>query len=273
MLPTVSFAGHEISRLIIGGNPFSGNSHVSAEMDREMIDYFSTENIKRALFRCIENGINAMQLRGDRHITRIIHEFRREGGRMHWIAQTASELGDFQGGLNAIMNFDPIAIYLHGSITDELFKAGDFEGIRRRLEAIRRTGAFTGIGTHMPEVVEYADENFDVDFHMTSVYNLSKIHRVSSAVTGRPNSGEPFDDEDREVMYRAVRKTEKPCLVFKILGSTRLCGTPGEVREAFREAFENIKPIDSVVVGMFPRDRDQLAENAGFVREILNSGI
>jgi hypothetical protein len=45
MLPTVPFGRHRISRLIVGGNPFSGNSHVSRDMDDEMMDYFSTENI------------------------------------------------------------------------------------------------------------------------------------------------------------------------------------------------------------------------------------
>ena len=45
-LPTVRLGGHEVSRLIIGGNPFSGNSHFSAEWDNDMLDYFTTENIK-----------------------------------------------------------------------------------------------------------------------------------------------------------------------------------------------------------------------------------
>ena len=40
------------------------------------------------------------------------------------------------------------------------------------------------------------------------------------------------------------------------------------MRAAFARAFESIKPTDAVVVGMFPRDSDQVAENAAIVREV-----
>ena len=270
MLPTISFAGRQVSRLIIGGNPFSGNSHVSSQMDEEMMNYFTVENIKKALFNCMKNGINTVQARGDRHITRILREFRQEGGDMHWIAQTASET--VSGGLNEIMKYGPIAIYHHGTVTDSLYKEKKYDKIQRNLRAIRETGKWTGLGTHMPEVVEYAEaEGWDIDFYMTSIYNLSRTDRVSSAVTGKANEDEVFDDGDRALMYEAIRKTEKPCLVFKILGATRRCGTPDSVKSAFEEAFINIKPIDAIVVGMYPNATDQITENAFITSEILKN--
>ena len=269
LLPTVPFGPYKITRLIVGGNPFSGNSHVSREMDGEMMDYFNTANIKKTLFGCQENGVNAMQLRADRHLTRVIREYRQEGGSMQWIAQTCPELGDFAGGVRGAMEYKPIAIYHHGTVADNLFKAGDIDEIKKRLAAIRATGALVGLGTHMPELVEYSEEHgFDVDFYMTCVYNLSKVQRQSSSVTGVANRGEPFDDEDREIMYRTIRKTSKTCLAFKILGATRRSATPADVENAFREAFENIKPCDAVVVGMFPKHSDQARENADIVRRI-----
>jgi len=36
MLPTVKIGSTEVYRLIVGGNPFSGNSHFSEEMDWQM---------------------------------------------------------------------------------------------------------------------------------------------------------------------------------------------------------------------------------------------
>ena len=80
MLPTIRIGETDITRLIVGGNPFSGNSHVDEKLDWSMRDYFTTQRIKDTLFRCQENGINAMLLRGDMHIMRIIHEFRQDGG-------------------------------------------------------------------------------------------------------------------------------------------------------------------------------------------------
>ena len=52
-LPTADFFGHAVSRLICGGNPFSGFSHVSAELDREMIELL--KNVEFLLqFVCLE---------------------------------------------------------------------------------------------------------------------------------------------------------------------------------------------------------------------------
>ncbi|MCK4374176.1 MAG: hypothetical protein KAX19_02570 [Candidatus Brocadiae bacterium] len=48
-----------------------------------------------------------------------------------------------------------------------------------------------------------------------------------------------------------VRQVDKPCLAFKIMVASRNCGSPDQVRQAFRRAFELIKPTDAVVVGMF----------------------
>ncbi len=270
MLPTVKLGEYEITRLIIGGNPFSGNSHVSNELSEEMEDYFTTENVKKTLFRCEECGINTMQLRGDKHIFRIMREYRSEGGKMHWIAQTAPEFQPYENNIRQIIKNKPIAIYHHGTTTDALFKKGEYEEIKRRLKIIRETGKQVGLGTHMPKVIEYAEENkWDVDFYMACVYNISKIDRVSSAITGKMNQEEPFDDEDRVIMYKTIRSTDKPCLAFKILGATRKCQSSETVRQAFAEAFENIKPIDSIVVGMFPKFKDQVYENSKITQEIL----
>ena len=133
MLPTIRLGAADISRLIIGGNPFSGNSHMSSELDNEMEDYFTTENIKKTLYRCNECGINAMQLRGDKHIFRIMREFRLEGGKMHWVAQTAPEMQSFEGNIAQMMKNDPAAIYHHGTVTDMLFKDGQFDELKNKV--------------------------------------------------------------------------------------------------------------------------------------------
>jgi len=39
------------------------------------------------------------------------------------------------------------------------------------------------------------------------------------------------------------------------------------VREAFKFAFTNIKPIDGVIVGMFPRYSDEVAFNVQATRD------
>ena len=270
LLPTIRLGDCDISRLIIGGNPFSGNSHVSAQLDAEMEDYFTTDNVKATLWRCVELGMNTMQLRGDKHIFRILREFRLEGGQMHWIAQTASEMRSFEGNVNQIVSNQAAAIYHHGTTTDSLFKAGEFKQLQDRLTVLRATGKPVGLATHMPEVIEYAEEErWDIDFYMCSVYNLSKEDRVSSAITGIANKDERFDPGDPALMYKAIRNTKKPCLAFKILGASRRCESSDTVRQAFREAFNGIKSTDAVIVGVFPRDKDQVAENVQITKDVL----
>ena len=270
-LPQIDFCGQSVSRLVIGGNPFSGNSHQNAQMDAEMEDFFTTQRIKDTLYQCLRNGINTAQMRGDKHIMRVLREFRLEGGAIHWIGQTAPEMTPYEQNVRLIQRNGAFALYHHGTVTDALFKAGEYAEIERRLSVIRQSGMAVGLGSHMPEVFEYADaHHWDVDFYMCCVHNLSKVNRVSSSVTGKSNEGEPFDDEDRPLMYEMIRSTSKPCLAFKILGAGRHCATPTDVENAFSEAFHSIKPGDAVIVGMYPRDRDQVTENADIVRRVLN---
>ena len=270
MLPTVSLGKVQITRLVIGGNPFSGNSHISAALDEEMMNFFTTERIKKTLFRCMECGINAVQLRGDRHIMRILREFRAEGGNLHWIAQSASELKSFEGNVKQMAAAGAVAIYHHGTITDQLFKAGEYDELKRRLAEIRKAGLPVGLGTHMPPVIEYAEEHhWDIDFYMACVYNLRRIERESSVVTGKANEEEPFFEEDIPLMYRTIRAVNKPCIAFKILGATRRCQTQETVQAAFAEAFRNIKSSDVVNVGVYPKDIDQVALNAGYTNRAL----
>lgn len=270
MLKTVKFGDSDISRLIIGGNPFSGNSHISVELDEEMENYYTVENIKKTLFSCEENGLNAMSLRSDKHVFRLLREYRNEGGKLQWIAQTVPETAPFESNVRMIMKNDPVAIYHHGTVTDALFKAGEYDELKRRIEILRQTGKPAGLCTHMPHVIEYAEEhNWNADFYMACVYNLSRVDRVSSAITGVANEEEPFFEEDIPVMYKMIRSVDKPCIAFKILGAGRRCDTPETVKHAFKEAFENIKDTDAVLVGMFPKYQNQIAENAKTVAEIL----
>jgi len=272
MIKTVKLSGTDIdiSRMIIGGNIFSGTSHISPAMDNEMEDYYTTENIKKALFHSEECGINTMALRGDKHIFRIIREYRRDGGKLNWIAQTASEMLSFKGNIYQIMQYKPAAIYHHGSITDALFKEKKYDELNDRLKIMRDAGVSVGLCTHMPQVIEYAEEHFDVDYYMACLYNLSRIDRISSAITGKMENGEPFYEEDRQLMYKTIKSVSKQCHAFKILGAGRLCETPEEVENAFKDTFANIKDIDVVIVGMFQKYIDQIKFNSDIVKKILN---
>jgi hypothetical protein len=272
-MPTVRFGDHTLSRLIVGGNPVSGNSHLTAAFNREMIDYFTARNVKKLLADCEQSGITAWQSRGDRHILRLLHEYRQEGGKLDWIAQTASELANLPAHIRNIAALEkPIAIYNHGANTDSLWRSGKIETVREQCKVIRDTGALVGVGTHIPEVVEYVDEKgWDVDFFMTCVYNLSRTPDEASRIAGRPVTDELFWDADREQMLNRVRRTLKPCLIFKVYAATRKCGSPEQMRDALKLVFRYAKPNDAVVIGMFPKYKEQVVENRRLLIEAINA--
>jgi hypothetical protein len=270
-LPQVDFGKHRVGRLMVGGNPVSGNSHISAAASREMADYFTAANTKEMLRRCESAGINVWQSRGDRHIIRLLREYRNDGGRIHWIAQTASEFADIPRNIREIAAAGAIGIYHHGSRTDAWWEAGKIEQARELLKAMRDTGVQVGLGTHIPEVIDYVEsKNWDLDFYMTCLYNLSRPKEETARLAGGAADGELFWDPDREKMLERVRRTRKQCLIFKIYGAGRKCDSEEQMRAAMRLAFRHAKPSDCAIVGMFPKRSEQVEQNCRLLREALS---
>ena len=107
---------------------------------------------------------------------------------------------------------------------------------------------------------------------MACFYNLSRIDRESALVTGAEvrYSEAPFCPEDPPRMCETIRATPRQCLAFKILGAGRRCSTQEDVAAAFKFAFENVKPTDAVVVGVFPKHVDQVGLNVGHALAALS---
>ena len=106
---------------------------------------------------------------------------------------------------------------------------------------------------------------------MSCVYNLSRTNEETSKLAGRPISGEYFHHPDREVMLKRVRQASKQCLIFKVYGATRQCDSRELMLNTLKLAFQYAKPNDVVVIGMFPKYKDQVAENCAFVREAIRA--
>ncbi len=264
--PTVQIGKWTFSRLIVGGNPVSGNSHVSGQLSREMTDYFTAARVKQLLRDCEGAGINTWQSRGDRHIMRLLREYRLEGGKIQWIAQTASEHADIPRNIATIADMRPAGIYHHGTATDRFWEAGKIEQACEMLKVIRQTGVLVGLGTHIPEVIDYVEsKGWDLDFYMACIYNLSRGRAEAEKLAGRPVEGELFWDPDREQMLTRVRQTSKPCLIFKVYAAGRHSDTPERMKAALRLAASYAKPTDCIVIGMFPKYKEQVRENCRLV--------
>ncbi len=269
-LPTIDFFGHRVSRLVCGGNPLSGFSHFSAEMDWDMITWYTMPRIQDLLRECAREGITTVQTRGDRLMMRAYLEHRLGGGTMHWIAQTASEFASLSNNIAEIARYEPIAIYHHGTHTDNAWHQGRIDAILDIVKMIKDRGLPAGVGTHIPEVVEHIESaGWPVDFYMGCLYNLARQYKSAPAAEQDAYARDHFPAGDPARMAKTLRATHKPCLAFKAMAASRNCATPEATRAALRFAYEHIKPTDAVVVGMFQKYRNQVAENAQAVREIL----
>jgi hypothetical protein len=266
----------EVSRLLVGHNPVCGNSHASETMSADMTAYFGQENVV-AMYRHAERlGLRTLVVRGDYERLGHLEMYRRTGGAMNVICQTASEMHDVYRNIRVCAAAGAEGIYHHGTQTDRFWYDGHIDRVKDYLACMRDCGVAVGLCSHRPEVIDYArDRAWDVDFYMCCFYDPGGGRKRESAVVARSSagrSGEAFEEElydaaDRDRMCRTILAVDKPVLAFKILAATRNCATQADVRDAYRYAYSHIKPTDAVAVGFFPKYQDQISLGIRYARE------
>ncbi len=259
MLPTVDFCGLNITRLIIGANPFGGFSHQNERRDQEMLKYYTVDRIKETWARAEAAGINAMVTNNESaHVVQAVREYLKGGGRLKWIAQVNRRLQpDMTAAVNEAVDIGCSAIYFHGAQVEELYKSEDSKTLEKWCATVRSRKIPVGVAGHAPEAHRWVDSLDLVDFHAVCFFDCGSVHE---------KKGEKFRLRDIVPAAETVRAIKKPCIAYKIMGAGRI-----DARMAFDFAFTNIKPTDAVNVGMHRGDNDNMVEeNASIVREILS---
>ena len=260
-LPRVAFGPASISRLILGANPINGGSHLSGFVNRQMRRYFTEENILVLLRRCWELGVNTWQSGGVN--VELWQRFREAHGEMHFLSLAADSPTD-PWPVERLAEAGVLGIAHHGEVTDVMFRTGRLDEGREFCKRVRDTGVQVGVSTHMPAVIEHIEEQgWDIDFYMACVYERHRSREELLELLGHVPIPlrEVYLESDPPRMCEAIRHTSKTCLAFKILAAGRICDSPEQVEAAFRFTFENLKPHDAVIVGMYPEYTDQVAEN------------
>lgn len=266
-LPEVPVGPYSISRLVAGGNPAQGGSHQTRLMNMHMREYFTLDQTVEFLRRCAEQGINTWQTTYSPGVRDALTRFREEGGNMQWICLCAPDEVADNSKFNKVLELKPMAIAFHGEVADKLWRAGKIDTALDTLARIRDAGVLVSLSTHNPDVIEYAEEEgWDTDFYMACVYRKSRDHTELMEIMREVPIGEIYLPSDVPKMCQTISKVPKTCLAFKILAAGRTCDTPEQVRSAFEFTLGHIKPIDAVIVGMYPRYTDQIKENADRVR-------
>src|SRR5262249_45238592 len=123
-LPTVRFGKHEISRLILGSNPFYGYSHAARGLDQHMREWGTPENIVAALQEAEKNGITVFQTNsGDRELSDV-EAHRAKEGKLQVIVLGREKPEE------AANRIHPMAIAHHGEVTDAMFRNQKMDEVR-----------------------------------------------------------------------------------------------------------------------------------------------
>ena len=258
MLPTVNFCGLKVTRLIIGANPFGGFSHQNGERDREMVAYHTPERIEETWRRASAAGINTMITNNETpHVVDTLQDYLEAGGPLQWIGQIANRrTQDMFQAVDRAVEIGAKALFFHGGIVDRLYAERDEQTLRSWVEHARRHSVPVGVAGHAPAVHDWVDTLGLVDFHVVCFFNCGSLHS---------GKGDHFRLADAFAAVECIRRLQKPCIGYKIMGAGRIDATM-----AFEFAFENIKPGDVVNVGMHRGDKDNMVEeNVVTVQRIL----
>jgi hypothetical protein len=251
---TVKIGNVDISRMVLGGNPFSGFSHQSSARDREMLDYYTADRIKETLRKAEAAGVNAFFGRSDRHVRRLMREYWNEGGAIQWVAQTASELGDQVRAVRDAAKDGAVGVYIHGGEVDFWYAQKKFDMFHAALDAMRECGVAAGFAGHLLDAHKWMRDNLELDFQMVCYYDPTdrseNPHHVADAE-------ERWDESERARKAEFIQTLPWPAAHYKVFA-----GGNQPVDEGFRFLAGSMRENDIVCVGHHLGDNpEMIAEN------------
>lgn len=283
LLPTTTLGSYTVTRLIVGSNPMYGYSHFNSLYDQHMREWYTDERIVSVLLACEKAGINTWQASFNYGMKGHIPKLRDAGGKIQFICLAASwhYKEDWPRNPEAVLDgtikcaqvaaeFKPIGVAFHGGATDLLFRAGKIDLVKSYINAVHDMGIMAGISTHNPKILEtLGEKNFNNDFYMAGLHYLTRRPEEWMKEIGTLPLDEGWIASDPPKMAAAIRKVNKPTLVYKVLAAGRKIGSHEEKQKAIDWAYKNIKPIDATIIGIYPRYSDQITETTTIVREVL----
>jgi hypothetical protein len=225
-LPTGRIGKLNISRLIIGGNQFSGWSH-SRDLPylRGLFQAYAThEKIMETFEICEECGVNAMICAASGHLNKFWKE---RGGRIQWIAQVHPKTTDLTSNIKRAIDNGAVGAYVQGGVGDSFVKNGRVDLLGKAVEFIKENGIIAGIGGHSIEVPMAVDKaGIHPDFYMKTLHRddywsaTPKADRVDFNV----DTGSPYDHDNiwsiaPEKTIEFMKTVTKPWIVFKVLAA------------------------------------------------------
>jgi len=249
-LPTIKLGSLEVSRFLLGSNPFWGYSHKSNALNEEMKAYHTDERIIQICDEAARCGLTTIVSPPDQRWVDIWAKYRAGGGKLTvWVAQCHDEGAKIPEEIGRAIKGGAKAVFIQGHRVEEHFGWKRFDVLRKWLDQIKNAGLPGGFAAHWPNIhLELEKQKFPTDFYFQCCYNVTK----------RDPMGEPYHEADRKLAMETIAQLEKPVVAYKILGAARLRAADG-----FEQAFNAIKRKDGVCVGIWAKEAiEQIRENA-----------
>ena len=252
-LPCLQLKGKKVSRLIIGGNPFSFIAHAEPLVySRELFRrYFTHDKVVETLVIAKKHGINTFLGRIDDNVIGFLKQYKEKTGEaIPWLAQTAKKPSNGATKAEVFENIDfaidngATGIYIQGESADYLVKNNAEAELVDYLEYIRAKDLLVCIGAHDIRTIEACEaQKIIPDFYMKTFNSLEFCC--------------PEFDRTKEVMAAV----SAPWIAFKILAAGRM-----EPEEGFAAAIK--AGADFLCVGMFDF---QVEEDAALFIELVSA--
>jgi hypothetical protein len=272
-LPMVQFGPHKVSKLVIGTNPLMGYSHFNQILDRTMREWMTHDRRVETLMRAEAAGITTWQLHYHPDTMAVVDDLRSKGSKLQMFLLSDFELQKDFTMIPAVSRKGFLGIAHHGNRTDDAYREKKMDRVKEFVMRVKDAGLMAGVSMHNPEVMDFIeDSGWPVDYYMTCFYRVSRTREEARALmNGEAPLGETFLEKDPDRMSQRILKTRRPCFGFKILAAGRAGFAKEQIEKAFQGAFARIKPNDAVIVGMWPKYKDEIVENASIVRGLVVS--
>jgi uncharacterized membrane protein YphA (DoxX/SURF4 family) len=258
-LPKGKIGGHEISRLVLGGNLIGGWAHA-----RDLLyvpSLFRAYNTEKKIFETLilaeKAGINTINIGFPTNETMVKYK-KITGSKIKVISQVGPnmEKEDYDVNINKAIDYGVDIIQIQGNWCDWLVRDNKIDVIDKMMDCIKRQGFVAGLASHSVESLIICEEHGIIpDYYMKTMHhdNYWSAHPRENRVPFEVD-GKKYLDHNRfhdncfclfpEKTTAFVEKAKVPVMGFKVLAAGAIAPEDG-----FKWAFEN--GADFICVGMF----------------------
>jgi hypothetical protein len=242
-MPTIRLGSFEVSRLILGSNPFWGFWHGNPRNPKG----YSQEGRMAVMDAAAEQSITAIWVPGYKEWISLWKDYKEKGGKLEtWIGQPDGYNGvSVDDQITACAKNGGRAVCIQGLNVDEAMEKKDYENLKRWIGMIKDYGLPAGLASHKPESILKAEEiGLPAEFYHLTI--------------GVPDT---FKSGARDRTLKIVGQIDKPMVVYKVFGAGRF-----EPEVAFPYVMKAIRRKDGICIGV--DNSEQVIENAMFVRKL-----